>query len=93
MSPDRYASGRIKREARSVESMPVCACGARAHVRANGDWRNRIDLALGQVSRTRECPACGAAWRTLELRESEVQELRRLAHLWQMHGHRAPAAD
>lgn len=61
-----------------------CICGHRARVSHSADLRSKVDRALGQVLRARECAACGRRWRTLELRESEVQELRRLAHLYLM---------
>lgn len=58
-----------------------CECGGLTTVRDVSDWRSRVDKALGQIRRNRECRACGAAVRTVELREAELQELRRLAHL------------
>jgi hypothetical protein len=61
-----------------------CKCGRRAVVIGSTDLRSKIDSALGQVLRVRECVACDRQWRTLELREADVLELRRLAYLYRM---------
>lgn len=61
-----------------------CECGARAHVSGATDLRSPVDRELGQVLRVRECTACDRKWRTLELREADVLELRRLAYLYRL---------
>jgi hypothetical protein len=76
---------RPKRAARSGSSIAYCECGGPSKVIDNGDWRNRIDINLGQIRRQRVCKDCGALWNTVEQRESEVNELRRLAYLWRLH--------
>jgi len=65
-------------------SIQCCACGGRSVITDVSDWRSRVDNELRQMARVRECRSCGNRWRTLELGQSEVQELRRRAYLWEM---------
>lgn len=75
---------REKKIPRPDLSIQCCECGGRSQVSAVSDWRSQIDREMKQMARMRECVECGKRWRTLELSESEVQELRRKAHLYLM---------
>ena len=62
-----------------------CKCGGKTQVRNGHDKRHEaMDDALGQARRVRFCCACGVTFPTVELPQSDVQELRRRAHLWEM---------
>jgi hypothetical protein len=90
---DEKPSPRLRRPSLAEHSMPYCRCGARAHVEHASDWRNRIDVEMGQVTRVRKCLSCWSQWRTVELRESELNELRRRAYLWERYGDRDNVAS
>ena len=75
---------REKKIPRPDLSIQCCECGGRSQVHAVSDWRSQIDREMHQMARMRKCVECGKQWRTLELSESEVQELRRKAHLYVM---------
>lgn len=76
----------------SASPLTTCKCGGTGVVELHSDLRNSTDVALGQMVRKRVCKACNARWDTIELRASEVQELRLSAHLWRMYGVRAQPA-
>ena len=75
-----------------VLSPLTCKCGAQAET-SRCTTPNLIDPELGQYRRLRRCPACKRTWRTLELRASDVAELRRLAYIGHQAAARARAPD
>lgn len=67
---------RLIRPTRTKRPLLLCACGGRTKIIDTSDWRDRIDIGLGQVSRRRQCEACGERVSTVELAHSELQRLR-----------------
>lgn len=70
----------------------TCECGQLACPPRYIKQRD-TDEPLGQYARQRVCPACKRNWLTLELRASDVAELRRLAYLGHLASARARAPD
>lgn len=73
------------RPARTSRPLIMCAlCGGRTLVIDDCDWRGRIDIGLGQVSRRRECEDCKDRVTTVEVPKSELQRLRHDSYMLQV---------
>lgn len=76
-------------------SPATCDCGGTTRVLRMADKRRVVvmDDELNQITRWRACNTCDAYWPTVELRRSDLAELRRLAYLGHLASARASQPD